>query len=126
MLKMLFISCTNISPSFIVILNNINFKFFEFVKRDHSFDTYAKFSEKVTFLTPWYAQVRLHIRGNKCCFFGKFCERTKWMIAKSKYVEKEIQVILQIVQVCSCEFCEYSENTFFTEHLWATASESKC
>ena len=23
----------------------------------------------------------------------------------------------------SCEFCEISKNTFFTEHLWATASE---
>ena len=22
-----------------------------------------------------------------------------------------------------CEFCEISKNTFFTEHLWATASE---
>ena len=26
------------------------------------------------------------------------------------------------VQVFSCEFCEISKNTFFTEHLWATAS----
>ena len=25
-------------------------------------------------------------------------------------------------QVFSCEFCEISKNTFFTEHLWATAS----
>ena len=24
----------------------------------------------------------------------------------------------------SCEFCEISKNTFFTEHLWATASAS--
>ena len=23
----------------------------------------------------------------------------------------------------SCEFCEISKNTFFTEHLWTTASE---
>ena len=23
----------------------------------------------------------------------------------------------------SCEFCQISKNTFFTEHLWATASE---
>ena len=30
---------------------------------DHSFSTYAKFSEKLTFLTPWYAHVRVHIRG---------------------------------------------------------------
>ena len=26
--------------------------------RDHSFSTYAKFSEKLTFLTSWYANVR--------------------------------------------------------------------
>ena len=23
----------------------------------------------------------------------------------------------------SCEFCEISKNTFFTEHLWTTASK---
>ena len=28
-----------------------------------------------------------------------------------------------LAQVLSCEFCEISESTFFTEHLWATASE---
>ena len=27
-----------------------------------------------------------------------------------------------LAQVFSCEFCEISKNTFFTEHLWATAS----
>ena len=27
-----------------------------------------------------------------------------------------------LAQVFSCEFCEVSKNTFFTEHLWATAS----
>ena len=30
---------------------------------DHSFSTYAKFSEKLIFLTPWYAHVRVRIRG---------------------------------------------------------------
>ena len=34
-----------------------------FTIRDHSFSTYTKFSEKLTFLTPWYAQVRFRIRG---------------------------------------------------------------
>ena len=28
-----------------------------------------------------------------------------------------------LVQVLFCEFCEISKSTFFTEHLWATASE---
>ena len=27
-----------------------------------------------------------------------------------------------LTQVFSREFCEISKNTFFTEHLWATAS----
>ena len=29
-----------------------------------------------------------------------------------------------LVEVFSCEFCEISKNTFFTEHLWTTASAS--
>ena len=28
-----------------------------------------------------------------------------------------------LAQVFSCEFCEISKSTFFTEHLWATASK---
>ena len=31
-----------------------------------------KFSEKQTFLTPWYAQEGMRIWGKKCSFFGKF------------------------------------------------------
>ena len=33
------------------------------VLRDHSFTTYAKLSEKLTFRTPWYAHIRVRIRG---------------------------------------------------------------
>ena len=29
-----------------------------------------------------------------------------------------------LAQVFSCEFCEISKNTFFTEHLWAIAAAS--
>ena len=28
-----------------------------------------------------------------------------------------------LAQVFPCEFCEISKNTFFTEHIWATASD---
>ena len=28
-----------------------------------------------------------------------------------------------LVQMFTCEFCEISKNTFFTEHLWTTASD---
>ena len=31
-----------------------------------------------------------------------------------------------LTQVFSCEFCEISKNTFFTEHLWATAYNYTC
>ena len=30
-----------------------------------------------------------------------------------------------LAQVFSCEFCEISKNTYFIEHLWATASEQE-
>ena len=30
---------------------------------DHSFSTYAKFSENITFLTPWYAHISGRIKG---------------------------------------------------------------
>ena len=33
------------------------------------------------------------------------------------FIKKETQA-----QVFFCEFCEIIKNTFFTEHLWATAS----
>ena len=33
------------------------------LSRDHSFSTYGKFSKKVTFLIPYYAQLRVGIRG---------------------------------------------------------------
>ena len=34
------------------------------------------------------------------------------------FIQKET-----LAQVFSCEFCEISKNTFFTEHLWTTASK---
>ena len=46
---------------------------------------HAKFSEKQTFLTPWYTHVHVSTWGKKCSFFGKFgmiwfawCEKFKW------------------------------------------------
>ena len=55
--------------------------------RDNSFSTYAKFSEKLTFLTPHphppdTNTYLVRIRCKKCWFFGKFCVRTKWMTPK--------------------------------------------
>ena len=34
-----------------------------FLVRDHSTSAYAKFSEKLTFCTPWYAHAGMHIKG---------------------------------------------------------------
>ena len=38
---------------------------------DHSFGTYAKISKKLTFITFWYAHVRVRIRGYKNVSFPK-------------------------------------------------------
>ena len=49
------------------------------------------------------------------------CARASFLIklqAKAfNFIKKEA-----LAQVFFCEFCENSKNTFFTEHLWATAS----
>ena len=37
----------------------------------HPLSTYAKFFEKLTFLTPWYAHVRVRIRGFEMLVFRK-------------------------------------------------------
>ena len=43
------------------------------------------FRKKLTFLTPWYAHVRVCIGGKKCNFSGKYCVRaTKWMTPKNE------------------------------------------
>ena len=48
--------------------------------RDHPFSTYAKYSEKLTFLTPLYAHIHAHIRGLEMLAFQKKFVHTKWMI----------------------------------------------
>ena len=40
-----------------------------------------------------------------------FCKKS------CNFIKKE-----SLAQVFSCEFCEISKNTFFTEHVWATVS----
>ena len=49
-----------------------------------------------------------HLYQSLC--FNKFVEAYN-------FIKKET-----LAQVFSCEFCEISKNTFFTEHLWTTAS----
>ena len=46
----------------------------------HPFSTYAKPSEKQTFLTTWYVHVRVSQRTGNVKFLRIFCVRTKWPI----------------------------------------------
>ena len=48
--------------------------------------------------------------------FHKFHRKTP--VLKPHFIKKEA-----LVRVFSCEFCEISKNTFFSEHLWTTASK---
>ena len=49
---------------------------------------------------------------------SKICKiHGKATVAESPFIRKET-----LAQVFSCEFCKISKNTFFTEHLRATAS----
>ena len=53
-------------------------------------------------------------------FTGKhLCQSLFFNKKDFNFIKKET-----LVQVFSCEYCEISKNTFFTEHLWATASEN--
>ena len=59
----------------------------------------------------------------KRCFkqFRKIRRRTPVPEPETcNFIKKET-----LAQVFSCEFSEISKNTFFVEHLWATASEYK-
>ena len=52
-------------------------------------------------------------------FTGKHLCQSLFLIKLAcNFVMKEA-----LAQVFSCEFCEISKNTFFTEHLWETASD---
>ena len=54
------------------------------------------------------------LTGKHLCqslFFNK-------VAAACNFIKKET-----LAQVFPCEFCEISKKTFFTEHLWATASD---
>ena len=46
------------------------------------------------------------------------CARVSFLIKACNFIKKET-----LAQVLSCKFCEIFKKTFFTEHLWATASK---
>ena len=62
--------------------------------------------------------MRKGVLRNLTEFTGKhLCQRLFFNKVAVHFIKKE-----PLVQVFSCEFCEISKNTFFTEHLWTTAS----
>ena len=58
-----------------------------------------------------FSEIPQNAQENTCAslFFNQ--------VAGRNFITKET-----LAQVFSCEFCEHFENTFFTKHLWATAS----
>ena len=52
-------------------LKNISADYFLCMLRGHPLSTYEKFSEKLTFLTPWYEHVGVRIRGLEMLVFRK-------------------------------------------------------
>ena len=52
-------------------------------------------------------------------FHEKSCLEKFRKIQACNFIKKET-----LAQVFPCEFCQISKNVFFTEHLWATASEA--
>ena len=54
----------------------------------------------------------------KQLFQGLFLSKVAGQVCK--FIKKET-----LAQVFSCEFCEIFKNTFFTEHVWTTASRCR-
>ena len=65
-------------------------------------------------ISHWACSIRKDVLRNSAKFTGKhLCPSLFFDI----FIKKET-----LAQVFSCEFCEISKNTFFTEHLWVIAS----
>ena len=63
--------------------------------------------------------VRKDVLGNFAKFTGEHLFQSLFFNkVAGKFIKKEA-----LAQVFSCEFCEIFKSTFFTEHLWATASD---
>ena len=95
-----------------------NYVFFSnFVSLFKSYSLFSKSSKtNVKFRTShWRCFVRKGVLRNFAKFTGKhLCQASVYNFTKKE----------TLAQVFSCKFCEIYKNTFCTEHLWATASES--
>ena len=50
-----------------------------------------------------------------------FCKIHRKALVSDLFLNKVADLSLELYQVFSCKFSEISNNTFFIEHLWATA-----
>ena len=69
--------------------------------------------------TSYIVKLKLH-------FLHKKIRSSHDMFYRKRFSQPEACNFIKkgtLTQVFSCEFCEISKNTFFTEHIWATASE---
>ena len=91
---------------------------------NHLFSTYAHFSKKLNFFTPWYAHVRVRIRG--LLIFGKFRLCTKytkfsgWVQNFPKWMSLNGKRLLQK----SVNIFDFNI-TFLEEQLFATCFKLK-
>ena len=82
---------------------------------------------KIKLITHLCCPFRTNYRSNHQRYsmkIGVFRNFTKFIgkcLYQSHFLNK-VAGLQTLVQVLSCEFREISENTFFTERLWATAS----
>ena len=60
-----------------------------------------------------------HVLKNAATFTGNTCARVYFLVEAYNFIKKDT-----LAQVFSFEFLEIIKNTFFTEHLWTTASVS--
>ena len=69
----------------------------------------------------WRCSIKKVVLKNFAKFTGKYRARASfWMKLQASGLQLYLKKTL--TQVFSCEFCQISKNTFFTEHLWMTAS----
>ena len=61
---------------------------------------------------------KYYLFQNKIYYLGKIYSCFTIIKLSKHTIKKET-----LAQIFSCEFCKISKNTFFAEHLWATASK---
>ena len=85
------------------------------LKGDHLFSTYAKFSEKLTFLTPLLRICKWAYQVVRNLFFPrKFCVRTKWIPQVAFWILKQNVIrerVLKVVYTFLAGFDNYHKSS---------------